>query len=67
MASVILREIAELSNPAPVDYDPEDIAPDYDDSDEDVREDADTGREHYVDVRLLQLFDKTLTRIVKVD
>lgn len=48
----ILREIAELSNPRHVDYDPEDIAPDYQDSDNDTDEQAATsGREHYVQVR----------------
>jgi protein AATF/BFR2 len=67
MSSAILREIAELSNPAPVDFDPEDIQPDYEDSDDDVREDADAGREHYAQVRLLRPFDETLTRTARVD
>jgi len=51
MGSSILREIAELSNPHHVDYDPEDIAPDYQDSDSDQDEDPTSGREHYVQVR----------------
>ena len=51
MSSVILREIAELSNPAPRDFDPEDIAPDFDASGSDDGEDQDAGREHYVSVR----------------
>jgi hypothetical protein len=51
MSSVILREIAELSNPAPRDFDPEDIAPDFEPSDSDEVEDGDAGREHYVSVR----------------
>jgi hypothetical protein len=54
MGSVLLREIAELSNPNVVDYDPEDIAPDYELSDSDTGKDPDTGREHYVEVRYLQ-------------
>lgn len=54
MSSVILKEIAELSNPAPRDFDPEDIVPDFEDSgseDEDENEDENAGREHYVSVR----------------
>jgi hypothetical protein len=50
MSSSILREIAELSNPNPVDYDPEDIVPDYEAS-ESEDEDVDAGREHYIEVR----------------
>ena len=46
----ILREIAQLSNPTPRDYDPEDIAPDFEPSDSDQENDNDAGREHYVDV-----------------
>jgi protein AATF/BFR2 len=53
MSSVILREIAELSNPAPRDFDPEDIAPDLESSDSEEGEDQDTGREHYVSVRFI--------------
>jgi hypothetical protein len=51
MKSSILRDIAELSNPNPRDYDPEDIAPDFEESDSDVDEDSDAGREHYLPVR----------------
>jgi hypothetical protein len=51
MSSSILRDIAELSNPNPEDFDPEDIARDYESSDDDSAEDVDAGREHYVDVR----------------
>ena len=51
MSSVILKEIAELSNPAPRDFDPEDIVPDFEDSGSEVEnEDEDAGREHYVSV-----------------
>ena len=46
----ILQEIAELSNPTPRDYDPEDIAPDFEASDSDEEKDDDAGREHYLDV-----------------
>ena len=49
MTSSILREIAELSNPNPQDYDPEDIVRDYESSDD--GEDVQAGREHYVPVR----------------
>jgi hypothetical protein len=51
MSSSILRDIAELSNPNPEDFDPEDISRDYESSDDDSAEDVDAGREHYVDVR----------------
>jgi hypothetical protein len=51
MKTSILREIAELSNPNPQDFDPEDIAPDFEESDSDVDEDSDAGREHYLPVR----------------
>lgn len=50
-SSRILREIAELSNPSVLDYDPEDIVPDYEASDSVEPEDANAGREHYVQVR----------------
>ena len=50
-SSTILREIAELSNPSALDYDPEDIVPDYEASDPNEPEDVDAGREHYVQVR----------------
>jgi len=46
----ILQEIAELSNPTPRDYDPEDIAPDFEASDSDEEKDDDVRREHYLDV-----------------
>jgi hypothetical protein len=53
-SSSILKEIAELSNPRYLDYDPEDIAPDYksvsENSDQE-QDDVHTGREHYVSVR----------------
>ena len=57
MSSVLLKEIAELSNPNPVDYDPEDIAPDYEPSDSDADKDED-GREHYVEVRYFPYLPK---------
>ena len=50
MTSSILKEIAELSNPAPKDYDPEDLPNDYDDSDSELERDENAGREHYVEV-----------------
>ena len=51
MSSVILKEIAELSNPAPRDFDPEDIVPDFEDSGSEEQDgDEDAGREHYVSV-----------------
>lgn len=50
MGSSILREIAELSNPKPLDFDPEDISRDYESSEEDG-EDGEAGREHYVQVK----------------
>jgi protein AATF/BFR2 len=50
MTSSILKEIAELSNPLPKDFDPEDIVPDFESSESDFEEDADAGREHYVEV-----------------
>jgi hypothetical protein len=49
-SSSILRDIAELSNPNPVDFDPEDILPDFEASDSDAADNIDTGREHYVEV-----------------
>jgi hypothetical protein len=51
MKSSILRDIAKLSNPNPQDFDPEDIAPDFEPSDSDVDEDSDAGRGHYLPVR----------------
>jgi hypothetical protein len=54
MKSTLLREIAALSNPNPVDFDPEDIAPDVDISSDEAEEgDVEAGREHYLDVRYL--------------
>lgn len=55
MSSSILREIAALSNPTPQDFDPEDIRPEYEgsDSDSDTGIDPTAGREHYVEVRLV--------------
>jgi hypothetical protein len=50
-SSTILREIAELSNPSALDYDPEDLVPDYEVSESDEPEDVNAGREHYVQVR----------------
>jgi hypothetical protein len=50
-SSTILRKIAELSNPTALDYDPEDIVPDYEVSDSVEPEDVNAGREHYVQVR----------------
>ena len=55
-SSTILKEIAELSNPSALDYDPEDILPDYEASDSDEPEDVDAGREHYVLVRYFFFF-----------
>ena len=52
--SSILREIAQLSNPDHLDYDPEDIVPDFGDSDSDPEENAASAeRQHYVQVRYL--------------
>jgi protein AATF/BFR2 len=50
MSSVILKEIAELSNPAPKDFDPEDLVPDFEDSGSEAADEGDVGREHYVSV-----------------
>jgi len=50
MTSSVLKEIAELSNPTPHDYDPEDIAAEYEASDSDTDKEVDAGREHYVEV-----------------
>jgi protein AATF/BFR2 len=56
-SSSILREIAELSNPQNLDYDPEDIEAEYKASDDDeVADDGDLSREHYVDVRYIFLW-----------
>jgi hypothetical protein len=50
--SSILREIAQLSNPDHLDYDPEDIVPDFRESDSDPEENAaSAGRQHYLHVR----------------
>ena len=50
--SSILREIAQLSNPDHLDYDPEDIVPDFGESDSDPEENATSAaRQHYVQVR----------------
>jgi hypothetical protein len=46
----ILREIAELTNPTPTDFDPEDISPDFLPSESEEEENHDSGREHYVQV-----------------
>jgi hypothetical protein len=52
--SSILREIAQLSNPDHLDYDTEDILPDFRESDSDQEENAaSAGRQHYVQVRYL--------------
>jgi len=51
MSSSILKKIAELYDPTPRDFDPEDIAPDFEASDSDVERDENRGREHYVDIR----------------
>jgi hypothetical protein len=50
MTSSILKEIAELSNPNPRDFDPEALAPDYEQVDSDNERDPSSGREHYVEV-----------------
>jgi hypothetical protein len=47
--SAILREIVELSNPAPKEFDPEDIVPDFEAS-ESEEDEVEAGREHYVQV-----------------
>ena len=49
--SSILREIAKLSNPSGLDYDPEGILPDYEDSDSEASGDIQAGREHFLEVR----------------
>jgi hypothetical protein len=67
MKSSILRDIAELSNPNPRDFDPEDIAPDFEQSESDLEDDSDAGREHYVTVRFSLLSRSFLTVIVKVN
>jgi protein AATF/BFR2 len=59
----ILREIAKLSNPTPQDYDPEDIAPDFEPSDSD-EDNNDAGREHYLEVGYAKFFPDDRTRLV---
>jgi protein AATF/BFR2 len=48
--SRILKEIAEFSNPAPKDFDPEDIMAEFEASESEVDDDINAGREHYVEV-----------------
>jgi len=48
--SWILKEIAEFSNPAPKDFDPEDIVADFEASESEGDDDTNAGREHYVEV-----------------
>ena len=53
MVSATRKEIMGLSKLRALDFDTEDIEPDYEPSDSDIAEEGNAGREHYVEMRLL--------------
>lgn len=53
MVSATRKETMGSSKLNALDFDTEDIEPDYEPSESDIAEDANAGREHYVEMRLL--------------